>query len=101
MGAWVGCRRVVWGEGGVVYAWEDGDGGSGHVLVDPEGEVVRPCTARGSAVGAMALRRRAGCVEQPDPRPEARRAFLLVASVIFQEWRRRGRPPETVTRTYW
>ncbi|MBQ0828399.1 hypothetical protein [Streptomyces tagetis] len=49
----------------------------------------------------MVMRRSVGCVERADPRPEVRRAFLLVASVIFHEWQRLGRLPESVTRTYW
>jgi hypothetical protein len=95
------CRRTLSLGAGTVYAWESAEGATGGVLVDREGAVARPCTPEGVLVGDMLLRRSAGDVEQPDPDQEARRAFLLAASVIFQEWQRQGRPPETVTRTYW
>ncbi|MFJ3661795.1 hypothetical protein ACIPPM_15185 [Streptomyces sp. NPDC090119] len=52
-------------------------------------------------VGDMLLASGVGDVEHPHPDPEVRRSFLVVAAVIFQEWRRQGRWPEEVARTYW
>ncbi|MFH8290292.1 hypothetical protein [Streptomyces sp. NPDC018059] len=49
----------------------------------------------------MLLDKSAGNVENPDPDPGIRRAFLMAASVIFQERERQGHLPDTITRTYW
>ncbi|WP_162492344.1 hypothetical protein [Streptomyces sp. CFMR 7] len=49
----------------------------------------------------MLLDKNVGNVENPDPDPELRRAFLIAASVIFQEGKRQGRLPGKITRTYW
>lgn len=95
------CTKISSGDAGTVYTWETGEGATGHVLIDAEEAVARPCTPQGSVLGEMALRRSEGNVERPDSDPEARRSFLIAASVIFHEWRRRSRLPEKITRTYW
>ncbi|EST36178.1 hypothetical protein N566_16620 [Streptomycetaceae bacterium MP113-05] len=69
--------------------------------MESDGSVARPCTPEGTPLGATFLDRRRGRVENPDPDPGLRRAFLIVASVLFQEWERQGRLPDTVTRTFW
>ncbi|MCZ9346629.1 hypothetical protein NGM37_53885, partial [Streptomyces sp. TRM76130] len=84
-----------------VYVWKTGEGAVGHVLIDTEEAVARPCTPQGIVVGDMLLREGVGNIEQPDSDPEVRRCFLIAASVIFQEWRRQGLLPEEITRTYW
>ncbi|MFD7709311.1 hypothetical protein ACFV6E_08225 [Streptomyces sp. NPDC059785] len=95
------CRRTACLEAGSVYAWETADGVTGNILVDSVHSTARPCTPEGSTLGAMFLDRNTGTIENPDPDPELRRAFLLAASVIFQEAGRQGRLPDKVTRTYW
>ncbi|MFI1566324.1 hypothetical protein ACH4ZX_25260 [Streptomyces sp. NPDC020490] len=49
----------------------------------------------------MLLDKNVGNVENPDPDPELRRAFLIAASLIFQETARQGRLPDKSTHTYW
>lgn len=95
------CRRTASLEAGSVYAWETAEGATGNILIDPEGSVARPCTPQGTAIGDMLLDKGIGNVENPDPDPKLRRAFLIVVSAVFQEWERQGQPPEEVTRTYW
>jgi hypothetical protein len=95
------CRKVLTVEAGSVYAWETAEGTSGHLLIDAEEAVARPCTQEGTPLGGMRLDRRIGNVENPDPDPALRRAFLIAASVIFQERERQGLLPDAVTRTYW
>ncbi|WP_371749775.1 hypothetical protein OG302_40645 [Streptomyces sp. NBC_01283] len=51
----------------------------------------------------MLLDKNVATVENPDPDPKVRHAFLLAASVIFQEAKRQGQGqlPDKITRTYW
>ncbi|WP_030560206.1 hypothetical protein [Streptomyces aureocirculatus] len=96
------CKKVACLEAGAaVYTWETAEGATGNVLIDPEASVARPCTAEGHPLGAMLLDKSVGNVENPDPDPGIRRAFLMAASVIFQERERQGHLPDTITRTYW
>ncbi|MEU1535669.1 hypothetical protein [Streptomyces fagopyri] len=84
---------------GVVYDWVIDDSASGHVLLREDTEVIRPCTPSAVPVGNMMARRGAGSVENPDP--ATRKDFVVVVAALFEEWKRAGHPPETVTRTYW
>ncbi|MEU6525045.1 hypothetical protein ABZ892_20055 [Streptomyces sp. NPDC046924] len=95
------CRKTLSLEVGSVYAWETAEGITGNILIDPEESVARPCTPEGTTLGNMLLDKNVGQVENPDPDPKLRRAFLIVASAIFQEGKRQGRLPDKVTRTYW
>ncbi|MEY9484242.1 hypothetical protein RKD26_000036 [Streptomyces calvus] len=95
------CRKIRTLEAGSVYAWETAEGGTGNILIDPEGSVARPCTLEGIALGDMLLDKNVGNVENPDPDPKLRRSFLIAASAIFQEGERQGRLPDMITRTYW
>jgi hypothetical protein len=95
------CRKIHSLESGSVYAWETAEGVTGNILIDPEGSVARPCTPEGIPVGDMLLDKNIGNVEKPDPDPKLRRAFLIVASAIFQEGERQGKLPDAITRTYW
>ncbi|MEV5601333.1 hypothetical protein AB0L33_07825 [Streptomyces sp. NPDC052299] len=95
------CRKTHSLEAGYVYAWETAEGVTGHVLIDRDESVAHPCTPEGITLGDMLLDKRIGNVENPDPDPKLRRAFLIAASVIFQEGERQGRLPDDVTRTYW
>ncbi|BAU81373.1 hypothetical protein SLA_0418 [Streptomyces laurentii] len=95
------CRKTLSSEAGSVYAWETAEGASGSILIDVGESVARPCTPEGTLLGAMLLDRNVGNVENPDPDPVIRRAFLITASVIFQERERQGRLPDEITRTYW
>lgn len=95
------CRKIADLEAGSVYAWETAEGISGYVLADAEGSVARPCTPEGVTLGDMLLDKSVGNIENPDPNPKMRRAFLIAASVIFQERERQGRLPDEITRTYW
>ncbi|MFE3604857.1 hypothetical protein [Streptomyces goshikiensis] len=95
------CRKVLSLGAGSVYAWETAEGVTGNIMIDPEGSLARPCTPEGIAIGDMLLDKNVGNVENPDPDPKIRRAFLIAASAIFQEGERQGRLPDEVTRTYW
>jgi hypothetical protein len=95
------CRRVLFAEAGSVYAWETAEGATGHLVIDREESVARPCTPEGIPRGDMLLDKSVGNVENPDPDPGSRRAFLVAASAIFQEAERQGRLPDKVTRAYW
>jgi hypothetical protein len=95
------CRKTLSLDAGSVYAWETAEGATGHILIDPQGSVARPCTMEGIALGDMLLDKSVGNVENPDPDPRVRRAFLIAASAIFQGGERQGRPPDKITRTYW
>lgn len=95
------CRKTLSLATGYVYAWKAEGGGAGYVLIDPEGAVARPCTPEGVIIGHMFLDKNIGNVENPDPTPGTRRAFLTVASAIFQEGTRQGRLPDSIMRTYW
>ncbi|MEU6343738.1 hypothetical protein ABZ883_22675 [Streptomyces sp. NPDC046977] len=95
------CTMLLSRGAEAVYAWEDGDGAVGYVLIDAEEEIARPCTRQGRALGDTVLRKHVGNVEEPDPDPVKRRSFLVAASVIFQEWQRQGRLPQRISRTYW
>ncbi|WP_145501151.1 hypothetical protein [Streptomyces sp. CFMR 7] len=95
------CRKIASLEAGSVYAWETAEGVTGNILIDPEESVAHPCTPGGVIIGNMLLDKNVGNVENPDPDPELRRAFLIAASVIFQEGKRQGRLPDKITRTYW
>ncbi|WP_159054485.1 hypothetical protein [Streptomyces dysideae] len=95
------CRKILSIEAGSVYAWETAEGATGNILIDPEESVAHPCTPEGITLGDMLLDKNVGNVENPDPDPELRRAFLIAASVIFQERERQGRLPDKITRTYW
>jgi hypothetical protein len=86
---------------GDVYAWETAEGDAGNILIDPVESVARLCTPEGIILGEMLLDRNIGNVEKPDPDPRLRRAFLIAASVIFQEKEQQGRLPDKITRTYW
>ncbi|MGV9273353.1 hypothetical protein [Streptomyces griseosporeus] len=101
MAASLTCRKVLSEDAGSVYAWETAEGASGHLLIDAEEAVARPCTPEGRPLGGMFLDRRIGNLRNPDSDPARRRAFLIAASVIFQERERRGLLPDTVTRMYW
>ncbi|MFD8915684.1 hypothetical protein [Streptomyces sp. NPDC059575] len=83
----------------IVYDWEIDDSVTGHVLLRTDTEEVRPCTPDAVPIGDMLVRRGSGNVENPDP--ATRVDFVVVAAALFQEWKRAGRPPEIVTRTYW
>ncbi|MEU1295176.1 hypothetical protein ABZ439_22400 [Streptomyces sp. NPDC005840] len=100
MAALLTCAKTAFLEVGSVYAWET-EGETGNILIDPEGSVARPCTLEGIAFGDMFLDKNVGNVENPDPDPKLRRAFLIAASVIFQEGERQGQLPDKITRTYW
>lgn len=95
------CRKIHSLEAGSVYAWETAEGVTGNILIDPEGSVARPCTLEGITLGDMRLDKDIGNVENPEPDPKLRRAFLIAASAIFQEGERQGRLPDKITRTYW
>ncbi|MEU9353165.1 hypothetical protein AB0D65_19725 [Streptomyces griseoloalbus] len=95
------CRKILSIEAGSVYAWETAEGGTGNILIDSEQSVARPCTPEGTTLGDMFLDKNIGNVENPDPDPEIRRAFLIAASVIFQAGKRQERLPDEITRTYW
>ncbi|AJE39712.1 hypothetical protein [Streptomyces nodosus] len=95
------CRKTHSLETGSVYAWETAEGATGNVLIDLAEAVARPCTPEGAVLGEMLLAKDVGNTENPDPDPEIRRAFLIAASVIFQEGERQGRLPDTIRRTYW
>jgi len=95
------CRKPLSLEAGSVYAWETAEGATGNILIDPEGSVARPCTLEGITIGDMLLDKNVGNVENPDPDPKLRRAFLIAASAIFQEGERQGQLPDKITRTYW
>ncbi|MDQ0578976.1 hypothetical protein [Streptomyces rishiriensis] len=95
------CRMIHSLEAGSVYAWENAEGGTGNILIEPEGSVARLCTPEGIILGDMLLDKNVGNVENPDPDPKVRRSFLMAASVIFQEGERQGRLPDKITRTYW
>ncbi|TRV77702.1 hypothetical protein FKN01_14490 [Streptomyces sp. 130] len=95
------CRKTHSLEAGHAYAWETAEGVTGHILIDRDISVARPCTPEGTTLGDMLLDKRIGNVENPDPDPKVRRAFLIAASVIFQEAERQGRLPDDITRTYW
>lgn len=97
----VACRKILSFEAGSVYAWETIEGATGNVLIDPEASVARACTPEGTSLGGMILDKNVGNVENPDPDPAFRRAFLTVASAILREAERQGRLPDKVTRTYW
>ncbi|KUL62401.1 hypothetical protein ADL30_05835 [Streptomyces sp. NRRL S-1521] len=87
--------------GAVVYAWTTVEGITGNILIDPEGAIARPCTAAGDPLGDTLLDKRVGNVQNPDPDPGVRTAFLKIAAVLFMEKERQGRLPDAVTRTYW
>ncbi|GGV57097.1 hypothetical protein GCM10010294_03490 [Streptomyces griseoloalbus] len=95
------CRKIRSLEAGSVYAWETAEGDTGNILIDPGGSVARPCTPEGIALGDMFLDKNVGNVENPASDPKIRRAFLIAASVIFQEGERQGLLPDKITRTYW
>ncbi|MFF7145389.1 hypothetical protein ACFZB5_29950 [Streptomyces nodosus] len=95
------CRKTHSLETGSVYAWETAEGATGNVLIDLAEAVARPCTPEGAVLGEMFLEKIVGNTQNPDPDPEIRRAFLIAASVIFQEGERQGRLPDTITRTHW
>lgn len=95
------CRKCLSLETGFVYAWESAAGATGHVLIDPQGSVARPCTPEGTPLGHMLLDKNVAKVQNPHPDPEVRHAFLIAASVIFHEGKRQGRLPDKITRTYW
>ncbi|MFJ1847613.1 hypothetical protein [Streptomyces sp. NPDC088146] len=95
------CTKIRSLETGAVYAWETAEGDTGNILIDSVESVARPCTPEGITLGEMLLDRNVGNVEKPDPDPKLRRAFLIAASVIFQERERQGRLPDKITRTYW
>ncbi|GAA4824999.1 hypothetical protein GCM10023220_68540 [Streptomyces ziwulingensis] len=95
------CRKTASLEAGSVYAWETAEGVTGNILIDPEGSVARPCTLEGIILGDMLLDKKVGNVENSDPEPKLSRAFLIVASAIFQEGERQGQLPDKITRTYW
>ncbi|MDT0436346.1 MULTISPECIES: hypothetical protein [Streptomyces] len=100
MAASLTCAKTASLDVGSVYAWET-EGETGNILIGPEGSVARPCTLEGIALGDMFLDKNVGNVENPDPDPKLRRAFLIAASVIFQEGERQGQLPDKITRTYW
>ncbi|MEV0126615.1 hypothetical protein AB0I16_34580 [Streptomyces sp. NPDC050703] len=87
--------------GAGVYAWTTVEGITGNILIDPEGVIARPCTAAGDPLGDTLLDKRVGNVQNPDPDPGVRTAFLKIAAVLFMEKERQGRLPDAVTRTYW
>ncbi|WDM16051.1 hypothetical protein J3S85_33970 [Streptomyces lavenduligriseus] len=95
------CRKTLSLEAGSVYAWETAEGATGHILIDLDRSVVRPCTVEGIILGNMLLDKNIGNLENPDPDPTLRRSFLIAASVIFREGERQGRLPDKITRTYW
>ncbi|MFC8538189.1 hypothetical protein ACFUJY_30355 [Streptomyces sp. NPDC057249] len=95
------CRKIHSLDAGSVYAWETAEGVTGNILIDSEGAVARPCTPEGISLGDMLLDKNIGNVENADPDPKIRRAFLIVAAAIFQEGERQGRLPDKITRTYW
>ncbi|MFG3552312.1 hypothetical protein [Streptomyces sp. NPDC047725] len=101
MTASLACKRIHSLGAGSVYAWETAEGVTGNILIDPEGSVARPCTLEGITLGDMLLDKNIGNVENPDPDPKLRRAFLIAASAIFQEGERQGRLPDKITRAYW
>ena len=84
---------------GIVYDWVIDESATGHVLLREDTELVRPCTQSAVPIGDMLVRRDSESVENPDP--ATRRDFVVVVAALFQEWKRTGRPPEVVTRTYW
>ncbi|MFH8343075.1 hypothetical protein [Streptomyces sp. AM6-12] len=92
-------KRGPVADGGIVYDWEIDDSAKGHVLLREDTEVVRPCTPSAVPIGDMLARRGSGSVENPNP--VTRKDFVVVVAALFQEWKRRGHPPEAVMRTYW
>ncbi|MGQ4375879.1 hypothetical protein ACN6K9_005685 [Streptomyces sp. SAS_267] len=101
MTASLACRKILAVGAGSVYAWETIEGATGNILVDPDASVARACTPEGTLLGTMVLDKNVGNVENPDPDPGLRRAFLAVAAAILREAERQGRLPDKVTRTYW
>ncbi|MFF1309027.1 hypothetical protein [Streptomyces sp. NPDC058307] len=92
-------KRGPVADGGIVYDWEIDDSAKGHVLLREDTEVIRPCTPSAVPIGDMLARRGSGDVENPNP--VTRKDFVVVVAALFQEWKRRGHPPEAVMRTYW
>ncbi|MFE2296873.1 hypothetical protein ACFXAW_01600 [Streptomyces sp. NPDC059445] len=101
MTASLACRKTRSLEAGTVYAWESIEGATGHLLIDPGETLARPCTPEGIPLGETRLDKNVGTVENPDPNPELRRAFLTAAAAVLRETERQGHLPDRVTRTFW
>ncbi|MFE1289793.1 hypothetical protein [Streptomyces sp. NPDC058751] len=95
------CRKTLSLEAGTVYAWETVEGFTGSILLAPERSVARACTPEGTPLGGTLLDKNTGNVENPDPDPALRRAFLTVASAILREAERQDPLPDRIARTYW
>lgn len=96
----------VWKEqtfpGGVVYRWsaDDGNGQSGHVLLDTERSTARPCDAAGQPIGDLRLdlagaEQLTGTASGVDTG-----LFVRVAGAVLESLARIGIPPETAHRYY-
>ncbi|MFD5637856.1 hypothetical protein ACFWJM_27430 [Streptomyces sp. NPDC127077] len=101
MTASLACRKIRSLEAGTVYAWVTVEGATGHLLIDPEESVAHACTSDGVPLGEMRLDKHVGNVENPDPNPELRRAFLIAAAAILRETEHQGHLPDKVMRTFW
>ncbi|MGW1069645.1 hypothetical protein ACWD4F_34680 [Streptomyces aureus] len=95
------CKKVFSLAAGAVYSWETVEGLTGYVLIDAGASVVRVSTPEGGPCGGMSLDKGVGNLENPDPDPALRRAFVAVAAAILRDAERQGRLPERVSRTYW
>ena len=88
-------------QGGVLYRWaaDEGQSGTGFVLLDADREVIRPADAEGRPIGDLSVDYRtdeaSGTADGVD-----RRAFMQVAASMRRARARSGPTPETAHAYY-